>query len=238
MKQLCPSLVLLVAFTFVGCVATIDSSAAPQSNDDAGPGGEAGSAGKATKPAANGGDGGGGATKPGAGAGKPTSTYDDDDAGAPVSKPDAAAPAGSGAAAGGGGGGGGADAGRAGAGAGAADAGGADAGGTTSPVADAAPACDFKGLVMTRCGGSGCHGGPSAGSGLDLTSASLPMRVQGRKGPAACSSNLLIDKGAPEKSALYLKVTGQTCGTQMPLGGGTLPKSDQDCILSWIEGLP
>jgi hypothetical protein len=108
----------------------------------------------------------------------------------------------------------------------------------STPKPDAAAACDFRGLVMMKCGGSGCHGGPTAGTGLDLTTAMLATRVEGRKGPAACASNLLIDKANPTKSALYLKVSGSTCGSQMPLTGGTLTASEQACVLSWIEGLP
>lgn len=231
MKKIRPSLVACLALLAAACTAHIDSSAAPQSDEDPGVDGAAGGASKFGSNNA-----GSAAAKPDAG--KPSvPAYDDDDAGAPVAKPDAGYDAGTDAGAR-------TDAGASDAGASSdagADAGrdaGADAGSTSMPVADAAAACDFKGLVMNRCAGSSCHGGPAAGSGLDLTSAMLPMRVEGRKGPASCSSNLLIDKTNPAKSALYLKVTGSTCGSQMPLGGGTLPKADQDCILSWIEGLP
>jgi hypothetical protein len=149
---------------------------------------------------------------------KPAPKNSDDDAGTPVAKPDASKPV--------------------------ASDDDDDAGrravampSPTTPKPDAGAACDFRGLVMMKCGGSGCHGGPAAGTGLDLTTAMLATRVEGRRGPAACSSNLLIDKTNPTKSALYLKVTGSTCGSQMPLTGGTLTASEQACVLSWIEGL-
>lgn len=104
------------------------------------------------------------------------------------------------------------------------------------PAADAAAACDFRGLVQMKCGNASCHGAPATNTGLDLTSPSLAMRVAGRKGPSACSSKLLIDTANPKQSALYLKVTGTSCGSQMPLGG-TLSASEQACVLSWIEAL-
>lgn len=108
--------------------------------------------------------------------------------------------------------------------------------GSMSAPMDAGSACDFRGLVQAKCGSSGCHGGPSASTGLDLTSASLAMRVEGRKGPSACKDRLLIDPENPAQSALYLKVTGSSCGSQMPLGG-SLSSSEKACFLSWIEGL-
>ena len=125
------------------------------------------------------------------------------------------------------------------------DAGSMDAGTKPPPapmqMAGSAPppvtaACDFKGLIQAKCGNAGCHGGPSAGSGLDLTSASLAMRVATRKGAGACSSKLLVDKENPEQSVLYRKVSGIDCGSQMPLGG-SLTADEQECVLSWIDGL-
>jgi hypothetical protein len=108
---------------------------------------------------------------------------------------------------------------------------------TPMPMPDAGMACDFRGLVQMKCGGSACHGAPASGTGLDLTSPMLAMRVEGRKGPAACSNKLLIDKANPAQSAIYLKITGTTCGSQMPLGG-SLTASEKACVLSWIDGLP
>jgi hypothetical protein len=101
---------------------------------------------------------------------------------------------------------------------------------------DAGMACDFRGLVQMKCGGSACHGAPASGTGLDLTSPMLAMRVEGRKGPSACGNTLLIDKANPKRSAIYLKVTGTECGSRMPLGGQLTP-AEQACVLSWIDGL-
>jgi len=110
-------------------------------------------------------------------------------------------------------------------------------GGSQSPVTPSPdPACDFRGLMQAKCAGASCHGGPNNSTGLDLTSASLAARVDGRTSNGACSGDLLIDKDNPAQSVLYVKVIGSGCGTRMPIGG-TLTAEEQACVLSWIEGL-
>jgi len=167
----------------------------------------------------------------------------DDDAGTPLAgsggagAPAAAGGGGAGSGAGGRGGAGasaGAGAAASGGGGGAAAGAGAAGGGGNSPPPQ--PSCDFRGLVMMKCAGASCHGGPTASTGLDLTSPSLAMRVQGRTASGACSDKLLVDKDNPAESALYQRVTGSDCGVRMPLGG-TLTPAEQACFLSWIEGL-
>lgn len=118
------------------------------------------------------------------------------------------------------------------------DAGASDAGSVQARDAstDASASCNFKALMMARCGNATCHGGPSSGAGLDLTTDGLAQRLAGPRGSDACSSYLLIDTDAPEKSALFLKVTDRACGVRMPLGG-TLGSEEQLCILQWIERL-
>lgn len=98
------------------------------------------------------------------------------------------------------------------------------------------PACDFRALVQAKCGNASCHGAPAVGSGLDLTSASLAMRVAGRMAGGSCTDKRLVDPDEPNQSALYLRVTGTACGVKMPLGGSLTP-NEQACILTWIEGL-
>ena len=100
----------------------------------------------------------------------------------------------------------------------------------------AAPACDFRALMQAKCGNASCHGAPASATGLDLTSAMLAARVQGRTGQGACSDKLLIDPQSPADSKLYLKVSGSSCGSQMPLGG-QLSSDEQACVLNWIEQL-
>jgi hypothetical protein len=89
---------------------------------------------------------------------------------------------------------------------------------------------------MQKCAGASCHGGASSATGLDLTSAMLAQRVQGRHGSGSCTDKLLVDVNDPAQSKLYLKVSGTACGVKMPLGGSLTP-SEQACVLSWIEGL-
>lgn len=102
--------------------------------------------------------------------------------------------------------------------------------------APAAASCDFRGLMQAKCGNATCHGAPAMTTGLDLTTAGLAARVKDREASGACADKLLVDPTQPEQSALYLKVTGSECGVKMPLGG-SLMASEQECVLSWIEGL-
>lgn len=115
------------------------------------------------------------------------------------------------------------------------DAGVADSGSTQMPPPQPA-ACDFRAIMQAKCGNATCHGAPGSSTGLDLTSAMLAARVEGRQGKGACSDKLLVDPENPRDSKLYLKVSGSTCGSQMPLGG-QLNTDEQACVLAWIEGL-
>lgn len=108
-----------------------------------------------------------------------------------------------------------------------------DSGATTQ---EAGAGCDVRALFMQKCGNAGCHGAGAVASGLDLVSSDLATRLAGKKGSGACSSFALIDREAPERSALYVKVTAEACGSRMPLGG-TLSDREQACILSWLENL-
>ena len=103
-------------------------------------------------------------------------------------------------------------------------------------ASEAGIGCDFKTLIMVKCGSSGCHGAPAVSNGLDLTSADLAQRLAGRRGSGSCSTHLVVDPATPSESALYLKVTPDACGSRMPLGG-TLTDGEQACILRWIESL-
>jgi hypothetical protein len=101
---------------------------------------------------------------------------------------------------------------------------------------DAAAACDFRALISAKCGSAGCHGAGAVATGLDLTSDDLATKLEGRKGSGACANYALIDRAEPARSAIYLKVTADACGSRMPLGG-TLSDREQQCILQWIENL-
>jgi hypothetical protein len=88
---------------------------------------------------------------------------------------------------------------------------------------------------MSKCGAASCHGGPTASTGLDLTSDGLRARMANVNGGGACSDKPMINEDDPEQSTLYLIVTGNACGLRMPLGG-TLSATEQACILEWITG--
>ena len=105
-----------------------------------------------------------------------------------------------------------------------------------APTPDSGSGCDARALFAQKCGNAGCHGAGAVASGLDLVSNDLATRLAGKKGSGACSSYALIDREAPERSALYVKVTAEACGSRMPLGG-TLSDKEQACILTWLESL-
>lgn len=100
-----------------------------------------------------------------------------------------------------------------------------------------AVSCDFQGLMMSKCGAASCHGGPSASTGLDLTSEGLRARMANVSGGGACSDKPMINADDPEQSTLYLVVTGNACGLRMPLGG-QLSAAEQACVLEWISAAP
>jgi hypothetical protein len=113
------------------------------------------------------------------------------------------------------------------------DAGAGDASVAQTPVE---MSCNFPQLMAAKCGNPNCHGAPGESTGLDLTTPMLAARVEGRMGKGACSDKLLVDKDNPRESKLFLKVSGSTCGTQMPLGGA-LNAEEEACVLTWIEKL-
>ena len=55
---------------------------------------------------------------------------------------------------------------------------------------------------------------------------------------ASCSNDKVAIASEPAKSALHKKVSGTTCGAQMPKGGPFLSTDEVNCIASWIETLP
>lgn len=109
-------------------------------------------------------------------------------------------------------------------------------GDASSTAQEAGASCDFRALIMAKCGSAGCHGTGAVATGLDLTSDNLAARLGDKKGTGACASYALIDHTNPERSAIYIKVTADACGSRMPLGG-TLSDREQQCILQWIENL-
>lgn len=77
-----------------------------------------------------------------------------------------------------------------------------------------------------------CHGG-SAGLTLDdgESFANL-VNVPAQK---SCAGEMRVAPGKPDASVLYKKVSGTSCGTQMPKKAPPLSAEDIQLIMSWIE---
>jgi hypothetical protein len=93
--------------------------------------------------------------------------------------------------------------------------------------------CDGAQILVTNCGASFCHGG---GIGTFATSEStLADSVDTPSSGYAntCGSGVLIDSGDATEGVIYAKVSGATCGGQMP-PGNALSAADQDCVRSFL----
>jgi cytochrome c len=92
-------------------------------------------------------------------------------------------------------------------------------------------------ILQSSCGG--CHGGANPQAGLDMLSDGAWTRL--RNFSAGNPTLKYIDPGRPEKSYLWLKLSGDgsIVGRQMPLdplnnGSRALPPDQLDSIQTWI----
>lgn len=112
---------------------------------------------------------------------------------------------------------------------------GGSGGGTATPPSSS---CDGFAVLAANCGSSGCHGD---GSNLENFAASekAARAFIDKPGTLACTGQgNVIDPDDPDGSLMILKLSADPpCGSSMPLGGVTLPKSDIDCIRSWMGDL-
>jgi hypothetical protein len=93
---------------------------------------------------------------------------------------------------------------------------------------------DVPTYLATSCGTTGCHAATNSAGGLDLASADLATRLDGKK--ASGGTGLLIDPSSPDQSVLYTKLTASPpFGSRMPLGGAPLDDTTVSCVLTWIE---
>jgi hypothetical protein len=91
-------------------------------------------------------------------------------------------------------------------------------------------------VFRPRCGFPGCHAPPVQG-GLDLSAEEIEDRlVSVTSSSALCAGRVYVVPGEPTMSLLYLKMTGEPCGSKMPLGGSVSP-SELSEVREWIEGL-
>jgi hypothetical protein len=89
-------------------------------------------------------------------------------------------------------------------------------------------------IFDSRCV-AGCHG--SSGS-LSLASGSSYGNLVNVQARSSCTGSKRVSPGVPANSVLYVKITGNACGTRMPQGG-LLPSGDISLITTWItEGAP
>jgi hypothetical protein len=77
-----------------------------------------------------------------------------------------------------------------------------------------------------------CHGG-SAGMFLDEGESYVNLvNVPATKG---CTSEMRVQPGNPDASVLYKRITGTSCGAQMPKKAPPLPAEEIALIRRWIE---
>jgi hypothetical protein len=97
---------------------------------------------------------------------------------------------------------------------------------------------DLVPILMTRCGG--CHLKDVAGAGglsLGVTAQlAYPAMVDQATHALACASMKIVDPASadPMSSSLYLKLSGATCGTQMPKNQAVLSVEQLDLFARWI----
>lgn len=89
---------------------------------------------------------------------------------------------------------------------------------------------DIQPIFTRRC--TDCHGG-SAGMFLDEgESYANLVNVPATKG---CTSEMRVKPGDPDASVLYKRLTGTSCGAQMPKKAPPLPAEEINLIRRWIE---
>jgi hypothetical protein len=96
------------------------------------------------------------------------------------------------------------------------------------------PTCpDVPMFLATRCATAGCHTSMFPAGLLDLQSPNVGSRVIGVM--STCGGPL-GDPNNPDKSIVIKKLTGNQCGTRMPLNLPALSSGEISCIQAWIAG--
>ncbi len=89
---------------------------------------------------------------------------------------------------------------------------------------------DVQPIFNARC--KPCHvPGPSGGMSLSNHGRAALLGVRANCDP----TSVRVYSGSPEQSALWRKLSGTSCGSQMPLGGPYLTPLEQGRIRRWIE---
>lgn len=97
----------------------------------------------------------------------------------------------------------------------------------------------YRGVISQGCS---CHNNGGAAGGLSFPNARADIADVRRElvtegGQALCggTQRARVVPGDSATSLLYLKVAGNSCGSQMPLRGAALPQASQDTIRDWID---
>lgn len=93
---------------------------------------------------------------------------------------------------------------------------------------------EVQAIFDNSCNGAGCHNGTVAPDLSDATiSETSLVNVT-----ATCNNSISrVEEGDPLNSALYQKLTGTSCGNQMPLNAPPLSQADIQVIYEWIASL-
>ena len=80
----------------------------------------------------------------------------------------------------------------------------------------------------------GCHT-PGGQAPFSLQAGMSRGNIVNVQATSSCTSDKRVLPGNSASSVLYKKVSGNTCGARMPLGGTPLNQSDIDLIRDWID---
>ena len=109
--------------------------------------------------------------------------------------------------------------------------------GAMSKTSGSCNTADVRPIFQANCTQSICHDASQPAGELDLSSAD-PAGQMLNVGSSLCTDQVRLVAGDPNRSLLWLKLTGQApdCGDPMPIGG-TLSATDLGCIEQWITNL-
>jgi hypothetical protein len=115
-------------------------------------------------------------------------------------------------------------------------------GGATPPLYDtsicAQPEAISAMILQPKCGNAGCHAKNQAAAGLDLVSPGAKMRllnIRAKTLVAACANQPLVVDSPSVSGVFFQKLTGTTCGIQMPVGTTPLTANELACLQDWIK---
>lgn len=91
-------------------------------------------------------------------------------------------------------------------------------------------------IFSSNCASSGCHAGPGAQQGMDLSSGNAYNSIVNKKSTEV-SAFYRVEPSKSDSSYLYMKITGAAgiTGARMPFQRGALGSSDMQTIKDWID---